>query len=144
VKNIVLYITFTLFVIPALAENHAIDESAKEEVAVFVSYTFEQAARGKTKYEKYCGECHGNDFKGGVNGGAPLKGVSFLEKYANGAPASWLFEFMYYMMPPDTPGRYSPKTYADMMAYILKRNGFQSGDPLPSEVEELENIIMSK
>ena len=143
-KNILLYITLTLLVIPALAENHAIDESVKKEVEVFVSYTSEQAARGKIKYEKYCAECHGSDFKGGVNGGAPLKGVSFLEKYANGVPASWLFEFMYYMMPPDTPGRYSLKTYADMMAYILKRNGFQSGKPLPSEVEELENIIMKK
>ena len=114
------------------------------EVESLVSYTKEQAARGKKYYEKYCAECHGKEFMGGVNGGPVLRGVSFLEKYANGAPASWMFEFMFYMMPPDQAGRFSPKKYADMMAYILKKNGFKSGEPLPSDLDALENLIMKK
>ena len=122
---------------------------AKEEIEVIevktlVSYSSEQAARGKKYYEKYCAECHGREFMGGVNGGPVLRGVSFLEKYANGAPASWMFEFMFYMMPPDQAGRFSPKKYAAMMAYILKRNGFKSGAELPSDVDALEQLIMKK
>ena len=114
-----------------------------EEVESLVSYTSEQAKRGKKHYEKYCAECHGKEFKGGVNGGPVLRGVQFLEKYA-GAPASWMFEFMFYMMPPDQAGRFSPKKYADMMAYILKKNGFKSGEPLPSDLDALEQLIMKK
>ena len=135
----------------ALAESHKTNDSVEMEEkievveVVKVFYTKEQAARGKKHYEKYCAECHGKEFKGGVNGGPVLKGVSFLEKYANGAPASWLFEFMYYMMPPDQAGRFSRKKYADMMAYIMKKNGFKAGgEPLPSDIEALENLIMDK
>ena len=158
VKIFMLFATLAMLVTPALAESHATPEieignskgekvelEVVEEVEALVSYTSEQAKRGKKYYEKYCAECHGKDFKGGVNGGPVLKGVQFLETYANGAPASWLWEFMYYMMPPDQAGRFSIKKYTDMMAYILKTNGFKSrGEPLPSDVEELENLIMKK
>ena len=136
-KIFILSATLAMLVTPALAESHAIGDSveAKEEIEVIeveslVSYTSDQAARGKKYYEKYCAECHGKEFKGGVNGGPSLRGVQFLEKYV-GAPASWMFEFMFYMMPPDQAGRFSPKKYAAMMAYILKRNGFKSGAELP-------------
>jgi hypothetical protein len=47
-------------------------------------------------------------------------------------------------MPPNSPGRYSPSTYADLMAYILKRNGFQAGAPLPSDDDALNYLIMEK
>ena len=151
VKIFMLSATLAMLITPALAESHAKSDSVKvkEEIEVaevesFVSYASEQAARGKKYYEKYCAECHGKEFKGGVNGGPVLRGVSFLEKYANGAPASWMFEFMYYMMPPDQAGRFSLKKYTDMMAYILKKNGFKSGAPLPSDVDALEQLIMKK
>lgn len=151
VKIFMLSVTLAMLVTPALAESHAIGDSveAKEEIEVIeveslVSYTSDQATRGKKYYEKYCSECHGREFMGGVNGGPVLRGVSFLEKYANGAPASWLFEFMFNMMPPDQAGRFSPKKYAAMMAYILKRNGFKSGAELPSDVDALEQLIMKK
>ena len=151
-KIFILSATLAMLVTPAIAESHAQGDSVKlkekievAEVESFVSYASEQAARGKKYYEKYCAECHGKEFKGGVNGGPVLRGVSFLEKYANGAPASWLFEFMYYMMPPDQAGRFSIKKYTDMMAYILKKNGFKSrGEPLPSDVDALEQLIMKK
>src|SRR6218665_3681605 len=92
-----------------------------------VSYSNEQADRGETNYEKNCVECHGEDLKGGLLGGAPLRGVAFESKYANGAPAGLLYEVMSATMPPNSPGRYSAGTYADLMAYILKRNGFAAG-----------------
>lgn len=109
-----------------------------------VSYSREQADSGEKTYVKECLDCHGEDLKGGLNGGAPLRGLSFEEVFANGAPASGLFLFMSSQMPPNAPGRYSAETYADLMAYILKRNGFQPGAPLPSDVDALDNLIIEK
>ena len=155
-KIFMLFATLAMLVTPAFAESHATPEieignskGVKVEIEVIeveslVSYTKEQAARGKKYYEKYCAECHGKEFKGGVNGGPSLRGVQFLEKYADGAPASWMFEFIFYMMPPDQAGRFSLKKYTDMMAYILKKNGFKSGEPLPSDLDALEQLIMKK
>ncbi len=109
-----------------------------------VSYSSEQADRGEGRYEKECGECHGDDLRGGLIGGPPLRGVSFEQKFADGAPASGLYSFMSTLMPPNSPGRFSPSAYADMMAYILKQNGFKAGAPLPSDVDALDTLIMEK
>jgi len=109
-----------------------------------VSYTTEQAGRGQSRYERDCVECHGADLTGGLIGGPPLRGTAFEQKYANGAPASVLFGFMSSAMPPERPGRFSPDVYADLMAYILQQNGFAAGEPLPSDMAELGNLIMEK
>lgn len=110
-----------------------------------VSFTTEQAARGKKTFVTECVDCHGDDLRGGMNGGPPLRGNAFEQKYANGAPASGMFMFMSTLMPPNDPGRYSPEVYADMMAYILERNGFQSGNsPLPSDLDALDHLIVEK
>lgn len=119
---------------------------AAEELVVEkpVTYSSEQADRGEKSYVKYCLECHGEDLRGGLLGGPPLRGTSFEDKFAKGVPAGVLFDFMSSAMPPDSPGRYSANVYLDMMAYILKRNGYSAGAPLPSNVEELYNIIVTK
>ncbi len=109
-----------------------------------VSYSSGQADRGEAKYEKECLDCHGKNLKGGLTGGAPLRGLNFKQKFADGAPASAMYLFMSTLMPPNSPGRYSPHTYADLMAYILKRNGFKAGAPLPSDVDALDYLIMEK
>jgi mono/diheme cytochrome c family protein len=109
-----------------------------------VSYSREQADRGEEKFDDQCAECHGENLRGGLNGGPPLRGLSFEEKFLNGAPASGLFLFMSTAMPPNSPGRFSPEVYADMMAFILKENGFQPGAELPSDVDALDNLILEK
>jgi len=109
-----------------------------------VTYANEQADRGEAQYERQCEECHGGDLRGGLIGGAPLRGVAFEQNFANGAPASALFMYMSATMPPNSPGRFSPATYADLMAYILKRNGFRAGAPLPTDLDALDHLIMEK
>jgi mono/diheme cytochrome c family protein len=109
-----------------------------------VSYSSAQADRGEVRYKSECDECHGDDLRGGLNGGAPLRGLAFEQKFADGLPASLLFAFMSATMPPNAPGRFSPASYADLMAYILKRNGFDAGEPLPSDLEALDRLIMEK
>lgn len=108
------------------------------------SYSSEQADNGEEDFEKHCVECHGDDLRGGLLGGPPLRGLSFEGKYANGTEAGVLFEVMSGTMPPNNPGGLSASTYADIMAYILKRNGFAAGAPLPSDVDALYNLIIEK
>ena len=134
---------------PKIATVKDDEEKVEAKVKVvapirLVSYASDQADRWKKRYDKECAECHGKDFKGGLIGGPPLKGVRFSKAYADGAPASWLYEFMITNMPPDSPGRFNAKAYTDIMAYILKKNSFKSGAPLPSDVDALEQLSMKK
>lgn len=109
-----------------------------------VSYATEQADRGEEKYRKECADCHGDDLKGGMNGGAPIRGLAFEEKYFGDTAASNLYLYMSTLMPPNSPGRFSPAIYADLMAYVLKRNGFRAGAELPSDLDALDALIMVK
>ena len=87
---------------------------------------------------------HGESLRGGLIGGPPLRGAEFEQKFADGAPASGLYGFMSSTMPPNAPGRYSASAYADLMAYILKQNGFKAGTPLPSDLDALDALTMEK
>ena len=57
-----------------------------------VTYSNEQATRGEDRYTKTCVDCHGEDLRGGLNGGPPLRGGKFDQDFG-GAPASALFTF---------------------------------------------------
>jgi mono/diheme cytochrome c family protein len=110
-----------------------------------VSFTTEQADSGKKVFNEDCVECHGKDLRGGLLGGPPLRGQAFDAKYAKGAPAGTLYEVMSGTMPPNAPGSYSPETYADLMAYILKTSGYKAGSAeLPADVDALYNLIIEK
>ena len=124
--------------------NQPAAQAAAEPPDTPVSYSSEQVDSGEDRYKKDCVECHGDDLRGGMNGGPPLRGLAFEEKYFGELPASVMFGFMSATMPPNAPGRYSENTYADLMAYILKHNGFKEGAPLPSDLDALDYIIMSK
>jgi S-disulfanyl-L-cysteine oxidoreductase SoxD len=108
------------------------------------TYTAAQADRGKAVFSEDCVECHGKDLRGGLLGGPPLRGQAFEAKYGKGSPAGVLFEVMSTTMPPNDPGRYSDPTYADLMAYILKTNGYKAGAELPSEVDALYELVIDK
>ncbi len=69
---------------------------------------------------------------------------SFLTKYSEDMTASGLFAYMSSAMPPSSPGRYSASTYADLMAYILDRNGFSEGAALPDDLDALDQLTMTK
>lgn len=108
-----------------------------------VSYSDAQADRGEKQFERNCVECHGEDLKGGLLGGAPLRGLGFEGKYFGGQ-AGVLFEVMQASMPPDSPGRYSATQYTELLAYILKRNGFKAGADLPSDINSLYTLVLTK
>lgn len=134
--------------IPAAAASAASEPTrirlAQADAGMPATFSAEQADHGKELYDHQCTECHGSDLSGGLLGGPPLRGAGFAQKFFDGAPASGLFLFMSTLMPPNAPGRFSASAYADMMAYILKRNGFRAGAELPSDVEALDNLILKK
>jgi S-disulfanyl-L-cysteine oxidoreductase SoxD len=110
-----------------------------------VSYAENQADRGARLFKTACAECHGDDLRGGLIGGPPLRGLAFEKKFAAGTPASALFAFTSSQMPPDAPGQFSAGEYADMIAFLLRENGFgAAGAPLPSNTDALDHLIVDK
>ena len=94
------------------------------EAAAQVTYTTEQATAGGVAYEQHCAECHLQTLVGSFE--APeLAGQNFLA-YWGGRPVAELME-MVISMPPGEEGSLDQAVYANIVAYLLERNGFPSG-----------------
>jgi mono/diheme cytochrome c family protein len=105
------------------------------------SYTAAQATRGREAYLKECGSCHSDNLQGGDE--APgLVGAGFLSQWVE-LSAGDLVERTRMTMPQDRPGQLSRASYADIIAYIFKMNGFPAGDvELPTESSALKAIMI--
>jgi mono/diheme cytochrome c family protein len=96
----------------------ATQESKSEPI-----YTAQQAERGRTGYSMHCAECHAGDLGG--NSEAPkLAGVDFVGSWRERTTRE-LFQYVE-GMPPDGP-RLTADEYADIVAFILQRNGAVAG-----------------
>jgi hypothetical protein len=84
-------------------------------------YTPVQAARGEAAYTKTCASCHDLSFDG-----TPVDGSGFIDNWRE-FPLDVLYTFISTTMPEDNPGELSADTYRDILAYILKRNGYPEG-----------------
>lgn len=90
-------------------------------------YSDAQAARGETVYQQYCAACHGPSLQG--NPAAPLTGPAFGARWEDGKHTlDDLFFIVRSLMPNNAPGSLSKAQYADVVAYILKINGYPAGD----------------
>jgi hypothetical protein len=88
-------------------------------------YTAEQATRGGKSYTESCAFCHGPGLEG--TGEAPaLVGAQFRSDF-DGLTVGDLFDRTRTSMPQDAPNSLSAETYADILAYIFKANGFPAG-----------------
>ena len=113
-------------------------------------YTEQQAKRGDALYNHECAACHGEALEG--NGQTergqkleralpPLSGDVFKGNW-NGRPLSDLFDKIKRTMPRDDPGKISLAQNADILAYMLKFNGFPSGKAeLPADPSLLTETI---
>lgn len=89
-------------------------------------YTDAQAARGEQLYDQFCTACHGAKLQG--NPAAPLTGVVFLSRWADGQHTlDDLFYIVRTQMPYNAPGSLTRQQYADVVAYVLKVNAFAAG-----------------
>ncbi len=89
-------------------------------------YTSEQAERGYSIYRAECSTCHGADLRGA--GGNPLVGDNFLAAWAKpGRTVDDLYYILKTTMPPGRSRAMSDAQHADVLAYVLQKNGFASG-----------------
>jgi mono/diheme cytochrome c family protein len=108
------------------------------------AFSAAQAARGHEAYTLRCTMCHGENLDDGDFGGAPLRGTWFREHWGSGSVAT-LFSYVQTQMPPDNPGGLNDTTYADILAFILQRNGYPAGDAeLPSQMDAMEPMTLEK
>jgi mono/diheme cytochrome c family protein len=98
-------------------------------------YTAEQADRGVALYKKKCASCHApNRFTDDL----------FYTSFA-GKPMWEMFDVISDSMPEDDPGGMKAEEYADVIAYLLKLNGFPAGQAdLPTSKEALSVIRFEK
>jgi mono/diheme cytochrome c family protein len=102
-------------------------------------YASDQADRGQQLYDEQCGQCHG-DGLGGVESAPPLTGAEFAGNW-EGVPLGDLFERMRMSMPQDRPGSLSRAQNADILAYMLRVNGFPAGEtPLDGQAGALAQV----
>jgi len=85
-------------------------------------YTDEQASRGNNEFNATCARCHTLDSQGN----RPLSGKKFWDSYTQKTVGD-LFTFVQKNMPNGNAGSLSEKTYADLVALILKSNGIPAG-----------------
>jgi len=88
-------------------------------------YTDVQAMRGAAAYEASCSGCHRADLSGGS--GPSLKEQRFAQVYA-GKDLQSLFTKIATTMPRGVPASLADDVYVDIVAHLLKENGFRAGD----------------
>jgi mono/diheme cytochrome c family protein/sugar lactone lactonase YvrE len=104
-------------------------------------YTEAQAARGAAAYVDRCAECHGADLAG-TGEARTLTGGEFLSSW-NGLSLGDLYDRIKSTMPIQAPGSLTREQYADILAYVLKYDGFPAGAAeLPARSEMLATIRM--
>jgi S-disulfanyl-L-cysteine oxidoreductase SoxD len=87
-------------------------------------YSEAQAGRGEALYNDKCAKCHGPD---GSGGDAPeLVGGGFMSDW-DGLTMAQLFDRTRSSMPQDNPQSLSRDEAANLMGYLLKKNGFPTG-----------------
>ena len=105
-------------------------------------YTAEQATRGAEAYEKACASCHMSDLRGESFAPA-LNGDAFALRWENGKLTD-LHKIVKATMPADSPGSLSPQAYADIVAFLLKANGYPAGQPLAEDPAGSAGILFGK
>lgn len=88
-------------------------------------YTEGQARRGEAAFAQSCASCHAEDLRGRST--APsLVEESFAFLWGD-LTVGELFSRTRTKMPSDRPGSLPPETYADIVAFLLQKNGFPAG-----------------
>jgi S-disulfanyl-L-cysteine oxidoreductase SoxD len=98
-------------------------QGAPKTVAAGV-YTDAQAARGAATYDTSCSGCHQPDLSGGT--GPALKEQRFARDFA-GKDLAVLYTKILKTMPRGDPGSLSESEALDLVAHVLKENGFPTG-----------------
>ena len=99
-------------------------------------YSDAQALRGAAAFDDACSGCHRADLSG--NSGPALRGPRFASQYA-GKDLKMLFTKVVTTMPRNAPASLSESVNLEIVAYLLKENGFPAGS-LELAANALEGI----
>ena len=125
----------------ALALGVSIAQEATRSAKQQGVYTREQAERGRVEYSTHCGSCHKDDMSGTTEA-PPLFGEKFMTAWQESS-VNDLYELVRGTMPYDTPNSLPAKTYADIVAAMLQRNGFPAGtEELRPDTDALKNLSL--
>lgn len=116
-----------LVVVGALSSAIALDAMRAQEPLKTVAdgvYTDAQAIRGAAAYDGVCSGCHRVDLSG--NSGPALRGQRFASQYA-GRDLKELFTKIVTTMPRNAAGSLAEDVNLDIVAHLLKENGFPAG-----------------
>jgi S-disulfanyl-L-cysteine oxidoreductase SoxD len=95
------------------------------------AFTDEQATRGEETYMGVCVSCHPR---------GTYATAAFRTTW-NGHPLSELYDFVKDKMPKNDPGSLTPRENIQVIAYLLKINGVESGNAeLPPDSDTLKKI----
>ena len=97
-------------------------------------FTGPQASRGERVYRRTCESCHAPNLEGSEEG-PTLIGEEFLGGW-DGEILAELMILTLDTMPEEDPGGLSEEEYTDVMAFILKENGYPEGDELTMDLME--------
>jgi len=111
-----------LFVVSAAAAIGSAQTGAPRRTVWDGVYTEAQATRGMMVFGQSCGGCHAL----AAEGKAPLVGDAFWKSFSQKNVGD-LLEYVSANMPNGTPGSLSANTYQDVVALLLKSNGFPAG-----------------
>jgi mono/diheme cytochrome c family protein len=89
------------------------------------SFDQAQVAHGKHLYESACAKCHGEQLEGIV--GPALSGPAFAPASNSHLTIGGMYQYMSTNMPADRPGKLADQDYADLLAFLLYTNGYDSG-----------------
>jgi mono/diheme cytochrome c family protein len=103
-------------------------------------YTDDQAKRGAAVYADKCSACHGQNLEG--VSGPPLSGAQFMQAWSS-KTADDLYSFIQNNMPMDAPSSLSADDYLAVLALIMQKNGFPSGDT-PLAAANLKQVPLKK
>jgi cytochrome c553 len=143
-RDLVLALAICPIVIAAiLAADRSVHASVPQRAkTVWDSvYSAVQAGRGESSYATTCARCHKASLGGGDEAPA-LTGSGFLANW-NGQTVRDLHDRIRSSMPTDDPGTYKPQLVSDVMAYMLKMNGFPAGAAdLSAAADSLKEITI--
>src|SRR5579862_5029392 len=105
-----------------IAQTSASQTSTQRRTVWDGVYTEAQAARGVMAFGQSCAGCHAL----AAQGKAPLVGDAFWKSFAQKTVGD-LLEFVSTYMPNGNPASLTEPTYRDIVALMLKSNGFPAG-----------------
>src|SRR2546423_889823 len=107
------------------------------------AFTADQAARGRSGYDGVCQRCHGKELQGSDRAPA-LKGNAFLANWEDGS-INRLFVKIRDGMPPGNTDSLPPDTKLNIVAHLLRENGFPAGaNALPLNADALDALQITK